>query len=279
MRYFLHFGSRSFLAALLSQALDRIDDLWTGFYLGENALGLYSRAYAFATYPREVLARPVNMIALGTYAELKGNRPILSQAFFRSNALLIRGGFLMAGTLALVAPEFIRLLGDKWLPMLDAFRLMLLFTMLDPIKSTVSKLFAAVGEPERAAKIRLVQLVILVGGLFLLGPNLGITGVAISVNLMLAVGMGLLFWQVRRFVDYSLRQLFLAPGLSLLLGLILTQGALSYFQVSGSDWLVGGSKLIIFLVVYGITLLLMERRQIKMLTNLLKQQIFNKARV
>ena len=145
MRYFMRFGNRNLLAMILQRALDRVDDLWTGANLGETSMGLYSRAYAFASYPRKLLAAPINAVAGGTYAELKGDRLRLSRAFFRVNAFLIRSGFFLAGLLALIAPEFIRqILGAKWLPMLSTFQLMLIFTLLDPIKMTVGNLFVAV---------------------------------------------------------------------------------------------------------------------------------------
>jgi O-antigen/teichoic acid export membrane protein len=199
MRYFLRFGSRNFPAVALMRALDRIDDLWTGLFLGKTPLGYYSRAYTFATYPRKVLAAPVNMVAGGTYAELKGDRKRLSRAFFRTNAFMVRSGFFLAGLLALIAPEFIGLLlGAKWLPMLDAFRLMLVYTMLDPMKITVGNLFIAVGKPGHVARARAVQLAVLVGGLFLLGLPLGITGVALAADGMLVVGMAILLWQALR---------------------------------------------------------------------------------
>jgi PST family polysaccharide transporter len=149
-RYLLGFGQRTFLANLIGQALDYIDTLWTRNFLGRAAVGYYSRAFVFATYPRKVLAAPLGSVASGTYAALKYDQKRLSQAFFRVNAFLIRSGFLMAGVLALIAPEFIHLvIGRKWLPMLTAFRLMMLFTMLDPIKITIANLFIAIGKPER----------------------------------------------------------------------------------------------------------------------------------
>jgi len=39
IRYFLHFGKRNLLATLLKQVLDKVDDLWTGIYLGATSLG------------------------------------------------------------------------------------------------------------------------------------------------------------------------------------------------------------------------------------------------
>jgi O-antigen/teichoic acid export membrane protein len=263
VRYYLRFGSRNFLAGLLLRALDRVDDLWTGFHLGQTALGYYSRAYQFATYPRAVLAMPVSMVAGGTYAELKGDRRRLSKAFYRVNALLVRSGFLMAGLLALIAPEFIRLaLGAKWLPMLDAFRLMLIFTLLDPIKATVGSLFVAVGRPELLVRARLVQLVVLVAGLYSLGLKWGIAGVALAVDVMLVVGIAILLWQARAFVKFSAWRLFAVPSLALIAGIAVALGAVSLSGVSGSDWQTGFIKAGVFAVVYGLILAGLERRQL-----------------
>ena len=113
VRYFFQFGSFGFISGLLWRALDRVDDLWIGIYLGKVELGFYSRAYMFATAPRGLVAAPINAVAGGVLAELKGDRLRQSQAFFRFTALLVRSGFLLAGLLFLLAPEFISLLlGD-----------------------------------------------------------------------------------------------------------------------------------------------------------------------
>jgi O-antigen/teichoic acid export membrane protein len=262
-RYFLRFGSHNFLADVLLRALNRIDDLWTGVFLGEAALGLYSRAYTFATYPRRLLAAPINMVAGGTYAELQGDSLRLSRAFFRVNAFLIRSGFLLAGWLALAAPEFIRLmLGAKWLPMLDAFRLMLLFTLLDPIKVTVGALFIAVGTPETVTRARLAQLLILLAGLLILGPWLGIAGVALAVDLMLVVGIAILLRQARAYVTFSFKRLFIVPGLALVAGMILARRAIELPGILGSDWRTGFVKVAVFSAGYCAVLLALEHRQL-----------------
>lgn len=272
MRYFLGFGSRNVLASFLYRALDRVDDLWVGTYLGETSLGFYSKAYNFATYPRRVLALSVNAVVGGTYAELKTDRWRLSRVFFRVNALLVRSGFFMAGALALVAPEFIHLvLGDKWMPMLGAFRLMLVFTLLDPVKRTTGDLFVAVGKPERLIQIRLAQLVVMVAGLYLLGPFLDIAGVALTVDGMLALGIGLLLWHARKHVDISICRLFLVPCLALAVGMILAWTAIHIPGVLGSDWQTASVKLVVFGAVYAGILVLCERQQVQAMVTDLKR--------
>jgi lipopolysaccharide exporter len=263
MLYFIRFGSRQFVVNTLSVALDRLDDLWTRVFLGSTPLGLYSRAYALATYPRQILAVPINAVTVGTFAELKEDRFSLSRAFFRANAALVYTGFLMSGLLILTAPEIIRLLlGVKWLPMLITFRLMLIFTLLDPLRGTSVNLFVAVGKPEQIGKVQLVQLASLLIGLFFLAPRFGINGVAVAVDAMLVIGIVLMLWHARAYVDFSLTRLFAGPGLALIGGLALGRGVIALPGVAGSDWRTGILKAVVFGAVYAAVLVATGRRQL-----------------
>jgi O-antigen/teichoic acid export membrane protein len=184
--------------------------------------------------------------------------------------LLVRTGFFMGGLLALIAPEFIRLaLGEKWLPMLDAFRLMLVYTLLDPIKITVANVLTTSGSPQKVVGARAVQLAVLIVGLATLGPWLGISGIALAVDAMIVVGMVILFWQARTYVDFSLRRLFGVPAIALVAGLVFALALLALAGIEGSDWLTGAVKLVGFTLVYAATSLLLEREQIPMLAQII----------
>ncbi len=262
IRYFVRFGSRTFLSSALLAALDRVDDLWTGFFLGSVPLGYYSRSYTFATYPRRILANPISTVTGGTFAELKHERKLLSQAFFRTSAFLLRSGFFLGGWLALIAPEFINLLlGAKWLPMTNVFRLMLIFTLLDPIKAIVANLFVAVGEPEQIIQARMIQLAVLLAGLFGLGWRFGIVGVALAVDAMLTTGIAILLWKARKHVDISLFHLFSAPTVALLASLGLAYATLSLSGLSETTLSSAFLKSTIFVIVYFSWLFALERHQ------------------
>jgi O-antigen/teichoic acid export membrane protein len=230
IKYFLSFGQKTFIAVLLANALDRIDDIWTGYFLGEKPLAFYSKAYSFAQVPGNIIAAPIDAVIRGSYAELKHNRPSLSKAFCLSNEILIRSGFYLGGILSLIAPELIHLvLGDKWMPMLVPFQLMLIFTLLNPVKASVGSLFVAVGKPVTIIWARAVQLIIMLVGIFVLGYKYGNTGVALAVDVMLICGLILQLSLAREYVDFSWRKLFLVPGLAL------TAGFALFFLISG--WL------------------------------------------
>lgn len=244
-RYFLGFGSRNLANSLLEAVIENIDNIWTSIFMGNLWLGYYSRAFRFAIYPRIILSTPVNSVAAGTYAELKFDRTGLSRAFFQANTFLIRTGFLLAGWLAVIAPQFIRLLiGERWMPMLDAFRLMLIFSLLDPIKVTISNVLVAVGVPEKITIIRIAQLSVMILGLLTLGFRYQIVGVALSVDLMILVGTVLSLAIVQSYIDVSYLRLFAAPVLSLAAGIGLAILFNSFFYPSGSDlWAALGGTL------------------------------------
>lgn len=265
--YYLRFGGRNFVSIALGAAIDRVDDIWTGAVLGTTALGFYSRAYTFATYPRRVLAYPVHSVASGTLAELKENRLALSQAFFRTNALLVRTGFFAAGLLFLIAPEFVAiLLGDKWLPMITPFRLLLIYALLDPVRATMSGLFVAVGRPEQLAWSRGIQLALLLIGLPLLGRPFGINGVALAVDIMLVAGLVTLTRQAKAHADFSATRLFVAPVVALtagvaagLFGQRLLCAPASLAGLCDNVWLGGMVKGVLFASVYAVISLALER--------------------
>ena len=274
VRYFIHFGVRAMTARLLQEALDRVDDLWTGVFLGNVALGFYSQAYTFAVYPRSILASPIYLVAAGTYAELKGKRNQLSQAFFQVSGILVRSSFFLAGLIMLCAPEFIRIfLGARWLPMLDAFRLMLIFTLFDPLLLTTATLFIALGKPETIVRARVVQIAVMVLALFLLGLPFGIAGVALAVDIMLMVGIAILFWRARHFVDFSIRQLLLAPIAAFVMGVPLALIVGDLPGIVGSDWRTWLAKAVVFSGIYVLALLLLEWRQINTMRLLLMRHL------
>lgn len=276
-RYFIGFGSKVFGTTLLTQALDRVDDIWTGIFLGDRALGFYDKSYSFATYPRAVLSAPVTQVVAGSYSELRDDRPRLSQMFSWVNILLSRANFWVAALIWLIAPEFIRLaLGVKWLPILMPFRLMLVYTLFDPIKSMIGSLLIICGVPQRVIRTRIIQLLVMILGLFTLGPWLGIVGVALAVDLMLVVGMTIFYIEARRFVDFSVARFFNIPVLAMGIGLAGVQITLTCCKLGENDWLNAGVKIALFSTLYAGLLAVCEGRQLLEMLHKLWQVYRNK---
>jgi len=263
VQYFLGFGSRSVLANLLATSFDRIDCLWTGLALGTQPLGFYSRAITFAGYPRRMVANAVNIVASGTFAELKGDRARFSEAFSRVNGLLVWVGFFLTGLLAVTAQELIVVvIGERWLPMLLPFWLLLLYAVLDPIERSLANLLTAVGEPERPVYGRLLRLAVLLVGLQWLGSRYGIAGVAAAASIAIVVDVFLLLAWSRRHVDFSILSEAGPPASACLLGV---GAALASAPMVSAELGRGVLKGLAFSLVFAMLAALVWRRQLRRL--------------
>lgn len=272
--YYMRFGIPTMLSQLVETGLQRLDDLYVRFSLGIQEMGYYSRAYTFATYPRAILAVPVSLVAGGAFAEIAHDRLRFSKAFFRTNAMVVRGSFLMGLLLVTTAPEFVTiLLGEKWLPMVPIFQLFSFFTLFDPLRDLLAAAYIALGLPRHLLAYRLIQLAILAVCLLVLGTLYGANGVALSVNIMLATGLALMYASMRGHVDFSLGRLFRAPVIALLaaVGAFLLGNYLAIWP-AGLFW-----RLIIKALitggVYAVLLLLQERSELIQMLRILRSQL------
>lgn len=271
VRYFFSYGRQVFVGHLLRQLLENIDDLWVRLSIGTSGLGFYSRAYQLAGVPRRLIALPINDVALGTFAELNERRQALSRAFTRSIGAIARGGFLAGGAIAVVAPEFISVvLGTKWLPMVDTFRLMLVFSLLDPMRVAVGHLFTGTGNARRLIQITLGQVVVLAALMVPLGEAFGIEGVAVALAVSAITGSATLFFQAREFVSIDLRQLFWWPTVALGLGLFAAALSVRIPGVLGEDWRTATVKLAAFSITSLAILFTFERRPFDQLIAMLR---------
>ena len=263
VRYFLGFGVRNLMAQLLEAATQRVDKLWVGAVLGNVSLGFYARAYGYSQAPNAVFSDPVFRVVGGTYAALKKEPKRLAHAAYRVASLLFRGSCMFAGLAALLAPELIVfLIGEKWLPMVEPFRVLLAASIFKPVLTTLVQLAVAVGEPGALARVRLLQLLVLVGAMLALSPLFGILGVALAVLASSLAGLGLLLALSRRFVKLPLRRLFAAPLLTLAVAIAMGFIAPELLPPAASEWTKSGVKAVLFLSVYGVGLALIEGQEI-----------------
>jgi O-antigen/teichoic acid export membrane protein len=260
-KHYFRFGFFMMLTQQLGYWLDQFDDFWVGTTLGDAALGFYSKAYEFARYPRRTVAQPLQDVAFATFARLQHDRERLSKAYYRVSSLVVRVGFVFSLALVLVAQEAVTvLLGDRWLPMVLTFQLMIVYTLFDPLVVTSGRLVVALGYPQVMTRIKALQLAIFVPLVLVLARYFGIEGVAVAADVMLLGGVVLTLRAVRRFVAFSLRRMFGVPLLALVLAALAALGVPRLWSPD-ADWLGLVSKGGIAVAVYLIVSLAFERRE------------------
>jgi O-antigen/teichoic acid export membrane protein len=260
-RWFWEYGKPTWGTSNLSFLATRFDDFWIGSTLGGVRLGFYSRAYAFAHYPRRVVVNPLVDVLTPVFAHLQADRLRLSQAFYRATYVILRGGFLVTGIFALVMPEFIHLvIGDQWRPMLVTFRLMLVYTLLDALHLNAMNLLLAVGRPRQAQRTMAVRTLVFIPGVILGAQLWDIDGVALAADAMAVAGGILLCRYLWEVVDFSLFSLAFWPALAI--GVAWSGGMLLESASRGQGaWALAAEKIAVFGALYVGLLLAAERAQ------------------
>jgi O-antigen/teichoic acid export membrane protein len=260
VKWYLNYGKFVFADRILGNFYQEFDDFWIGTTLGELALGFYSKAYEFALYPRRIISDPLTRVVFPLFAKLQDNRLQLSKAYFRFCSLVTRTSFLLAGALIISTYEFVSvLLGDRWLPVVTTFQLMIIYVLLDPLLIIGINLAQATGHPNFWTRARLVQVIFFTPAVIVGNLIWQINGVALAADVALLIGLILLFLRNRRLVDISFRRLFAFPTLGFSLGLVITWRA-SAILTFESQIITGLLKIIIFASVYSIILLVTETR-------------------
>lgn len=272
--WFRDYGKHIWGTANLTFLLDQFDDWFVGTFLGSQALGYYSRAYEYAGYPRRVLANPMQAVFLPTFAHLQNEPEKLSRVFFKMTSFMIRIGGLFSLIFIMSAPEFIPLiLGEKWLPMLATFQLMIIYTLFDPLSKSAMNLLHATGHPRTVMHIRILQAIIFIPAVILLGLWLGIEGVAIAANIMVLIGVIRLYHKTKLVTHYSQRALWFWP----LTAVVVTALILLMMEpiwASLTLWASLFCKIGLITTIYGAILWLTEKNQLlagwQMIWNILK---------
>ncbi|MDQ7028611.1 MAG: lipopolysaccharide biosynthesis protein [Ardenticatenia bacterium] len=269
-RRFWHYGRANWISTNVGFLLDRFDDFWVGTALGKTPLGFYAKAYEFARYPRRLLANPLVSVLAPVFARLQDDRLQLSKAYFRLMSLLVRTGFLAGGLAVLLAPEFVfYVLGAKWMPMVSAFQLMIVYVLLDPLLMTTGNLLLAVGAPGGLARARVGQLLFFIPAVILGARWGGIEGVALAADGMLLVGFVLLYRTARRHVDYSVLRLFAWPAVGAILGLVAVGFLVGMERIGQPQpWNLAALKAGAFALPFCVWLFVFERRELAQMARL-----------
>lgn len=254
---FWQFGKPTWVKTNTDYLLNRFDDFWIGSVLGQTPLGYYAKAYNFAGAPYRIFAIPLLKVFVPVFARLQQDRERLSQAFSRCVFLLIRLVFLGAGLFALIMPEFIRLvIGEKWLPMLWTFRLLVLYAAFDSFLGLINGLFIALGKPKILRNVTLIQAAFFIPAVIVGAHLAGINGVAIAADGMLLIGVWRMYRPLVETIDVSIWRLLGWPVLALIIAL--GSGIAMEFVVYATFWQVIFLKIGIFIMVFGGILVLLE---------------------
>ena len=170
----------SILVFLITQG----DDIFVGKILGTTALGFYQLAYRISNMPATEITHVISQVTFPAYSKLQDNIPKLREAYLKVLQVTAFLSFPIAGLIFVLAPDFTKIfLGEKWMPMVPAMRVLTLWGLIRSIGATTGPIFQGVGKPRIATKLQFVRLIILAVIIYPLTIKWGILGASLAVLL------------------------------------------------------------------------------------------------
>ncbi len=175
----------SILVFLITQG----DDIFVGKLLGVAALGFYQMAYRISNMPATEITHVISQVTFPAYSKLQSDIPKLREAYLRVLQFTAFLSFPLAGLIFVLAPDFTMIfLGEKWMQMVPAMQVLVLWGVIRSIGVHHGSILQAVGKPDILTKLNIIKLAILVILIYPLSIKWGIVGASLSV-LMSAISI------------------------------------------------------------------------------------------
>lgn len=186
------FGRWMLASAIVVFLATQGDDAFLGKVLGVTALGLYLMAFRFGNLSGAMVG-VISRVAFPAYSKLQDNIPQLRNAYLKTVRVVSFLAIPLSGGIFMLGPEFTQIfLGDKWMPMVPALRILAISAMIKVTMDTCGALFNGMGRPDMSFKLVLVRVVTLAATIYPLTMLWGMAGTAMTV--LLAVCASIPIW-------------------------------------------------------------------------------------
>jgi O-antigen/teichoic acid export membrane protein len=179
---------------VLNYFFSNFDKSLIGKTLGVEQLGLYSRGYFLALIPAIYCFNAVAPVMLSSFRSLVGEPARMAEAFRKTALAFLLLGALGGLLLFAGARELVLLLyGEKWLPVVPVFRVLIIFSISKSIVSVCTPVFFLKDRQWQISAATLAMVVVFALLCFPLTLAYGIVGTAWAVTLSGVASHGLAF--------------------------------------------------------------------------------------
>jgi PST family polysaccharide transporter/lipopolysaccharide exporter len=204
-----HYGKYITGAGILVFLTTRLDDGLVGKFLGMEELGFYINAYFFANLPAIYVTAMLFQLIFPAYSHYSQDQEKLNQLYLRVfkvvSFITIPASF---GILALSDEIASVLLGEIWLPMVPALKILVFFGLFRALAGCTGPLLNAMGKPRIVFWILFWKLLVIATIIYPLTIRYGITGTALAVTVPMALEQGYLWLLISRLTGIPIQTLF-----------------------------------------------------------------------
>lgn len=178
------FGKYLLGSSIIILLITQGDDAVVGKLLGATALGFYAMAYKISNMPATSITHVFSQVAFPTYSKLQDDPKRLQNAYLKALKYIAFISIPACGGLIVLAPELVRFfLGERWIEIVPAMRILCIFGLIRALGGTTGPLFQGVGRPDIITKLNLGKLVIIAFLIIPLTKKSGIVGASLAVTI------------------------------------------------------------------------------------------------
>ncbi|MFC1480299.1 lipopolysaccharide biosynthesis protein [Candidatus Omnitrophota bacterium] len=187
----------------------QMDSVVLGKMLGITALGFYQMAYRISNLVGTEVAEVISIVVFPAFSKLQSNIPKLREGFLRSFEVTAAISIPLCVGLALLGFDFTYLfLGEKWIPIIQALRLLAITAPFLVLTRIISPLFGAVGRPKLTFLMYLSRFGVMGVFVFPLTKSFGVVGTALTVLLSVLLTIPIWWHKAAEIVEVSSYRLF-----------------------------------------------------------------------
>lgn len=235
------FGKWVLGLSILTFLVTEGDDAFVGKLLGATMLGFYQMAYRFSNMPATEITHVIFGVMFPAYSKMQEDIPRLREGYLKVLMITAFLSFPIGGLIFFLAPEFVNiLLGEKWMPMVPAMRVLVLWGLIRSIGATTGPVFYGLGKPEIATKLQCFQVIVMFILLYPLTIKWGILGTSLAVVLASLASNIIVLFRIVRLIEcrtWNFIKLIVCPLISVMIAssfiMILKRNLLSSKGVSG----------------------------------------------
>jgi len=178
-RELFRFGVWVFASSMLVYLMLNLDDIMVGKVLSTADLGYYQLAFSISALVSTQMTSAVIQVAFPALSMVQNDLPRLRRGYLRTLQLVAVVAIPFAGGLWFIGPQMVEvLLGSRWLPLLPAFEVLVLWGLIRSLGSTSNPLLKAVGKPHIVTAVQLATVAMLAATVYPLTKSGGIVGAA-----------------------------------------------------------------------------------------------------
>ncbi len=203
-RFGKHLLGSSIIVLLITQG----DDAVVGKLLGVTALGFYVMAYKLSNMPATSITHVFSQVAFPIYSKLQDDPQGLRKAYLKALKYIAFVSIPASGGLLVLAPEVVKFfLGERWMEMVPAMRILCIFGIIRALGGTTGPLFQGVGRPDIITKLNLGKLLIIAVLIVPLTRQYGIVGASMAVTIPMIMDQAVSWHICARIIKGKVRQI------------------------------------------------------------------------